>query len=1084
MEGEIYGIFYFFQLNEEVVQVAGDHANYIGDKDLNEILSYLGVDDKSDAANAKKKKKPLTNKKDDKKEKKEGASNKKEDSKKTESSARKEEDSKDDHKKEDSGGGGFASTSDKKNKKSAEKKISSTTAVIPKQDDVSKQDALEKELKRNGLVSNCSTSSLGFVGASASEPGTTNDNATADSFVKSATVQCKNTTKETISPTNDKVTSTPASSSCSNSGKRSKKGSGNKPSTSALRTTSSMEDLVSISRMKEPPREMHTTVDDGEVNKKRQKSTPRRNQRESASKTLGKSEACKSDQPKETAKQDTSNKNLPKSDPSGKFTSNQNKSRRSVDDITVKSSSLAKSIQGAASKKVSKRLSSSNSNLSSAGTKETDFGREFYEAGDPFISASASSKDISLTKSSADEFELVSRRKNRDRKKTQPVQAGSYNPSYNNNNSGAGNRTRWAEENAARDGYREYLPSNTSNRSFNALLISKNTSRPNSNTVRSSPASFPLPGTKKLPMSFEEAPRTPHDSGFMARLSTNTGGDRNTATSAPNSDCSDSDGDDSVHSMPTPSTTPRPDVLQQASSSDTTPQTSYANIARLASTANKNQIKRMSSVPQTGSSASAAASASLVHSAAACATSDQSLCTVWPKMSSSGGVSSATNNNYAATGAATSTPALSGMRNRPSETFASATASTHSSMMKKNQNTPPKFNETLFPPLKSATGSTVRQMSVESDILHSNSFNQSQPLERTDPSNNSNYSENNEKIFVDTSAKTSVQESSPLVSRNSENDSSLGSLNLSRKLSRGNTSSSVKENTPAPDNVAPARVVPEVQQSPNNQSINEMNSRAVPLVEAQPSKPPSVCSPNSRILQQVPSNIENINSPPHPNRPIRENIKRQTSQKFYIQKTTAITNSYNVNANLNIRTRNASNSNPRQTLSFIKDPVVFMTESIENSFGLDFGSDISWSSKDHLESDDTTNLANADTSLIDQQNNNEEVPSLVSGAELNYGSGNQNSHSAETFGGVDNTISGSSRRNRNTAESYAPLPATAASSSCVTFSQHEQPVYHPHPSENYYCLRYYELIEFMIDRECRAYVASMIYITNIRLINK
>ncbi|XP_037772827.1 uncharacterized protein LOC119568399 [Penaeus monodon] len=67
-------------------------------------------------------------------------------------------------------------------------------------------------------------------------------------------------------------------------------------------------------------------------------------------------------------------------------------------------------------------------------------------------------------------------------------------------------------------------------------------------------------------------------------------------TSAPHSEDSESDGDDSVHSMPVPSITPRPDVRKPPPSSDSTPQASYANIAKLAASANRTQMKRVGTV--------------------------------------------------------------------------------------------------------------------------------------------------------------------------------------------------------------------------------------------------------------------------------------------------------------------------------------------------------------------------------------------------------------------------------------------------------------------------------------------------------
>lgn len=109
-------------------------------------------------------------------------------------------------------------------------------------------------------------------------------------------------------------------------------------------------------------------------------------------------------------------------------------------------------------------------------------------------------------------------------------------------------------------------------------------------------------------INFVEVPRTSHESTLIAHWSHLGVGDRYgaeryavTTTSAPHSEDSGSDGDDSVRSMPNPSITPRPDVRKPPPSSDSTPQTSYANIAKLAASANRAQMKRMATTSaQTG----------------------------------------------------------------------------------------------------------------------------------------------------------------------------------------------------------------------------------------------------------------------------------------------------------------------------------------------------------------------------------------------------------------------------------------------------------------------------------------------------
>ncbi|KAG0724456.1 hypothetical protein GWK47_005116 [Chionoecetes opilio] len=106
-------------------------------------------------------------------------------------------------------------------------------------------------------------------------------------------------------------------------------------------------------------------------------------------------------------------------------------------------------------------------------------------------------------------------------------------------------------------------------------------------------------GFERPHINFMEVPRTAHESTFLAQWSHLGVGDRygaerytGTTTSAPHSEDSGSDGDDSVHSMPVPSITPRPDVRKPPPSSDSTPQTSYANIAKLAASASQSQASQ------------------------------------------------------------------------------------------------------------------------------------------------------------------------------------------------------------------------------------------------------------------------------------------------------------------------------------------------------------------------------------------------------------------------------------------------------------------------------------------------------------
>uniref|UniRef100_A0A6A7FNZ4 Mucin-19-like n=2 Tax=Hirondellea gigas TaxID=1518452 RepID=A0A6A7FNZ4_9CRUS len=691
------------RLAEVEVIIDQNTPGYVGDKDLNEILEYIGLDSDSGIAdsstnNAKKKKKQVVvGKKDDKKERREDTSKKEDGNCKNkgelrgDSGSKKDEECKDDHKKEDSGGGGTLTFSSSEKKKKKEERKSSGNSS--KNEDVVKKEVIEKELKKNGIVSSSnntsSSSSNSIVSGNTTKGGNNSTNASPSaaslgdetskskdySFgVKTSPISCDNTSTNITNTTNsrsvktnvdhhhtnNKAVSSPssgvseghsskstlkktddkkppvASSASSASTKRGKKNSKNNQ---GIRESSSVEDLVSMCRMTDQinVKSEKTTVDDAEVNKKSRKVTPRRS---------------------DAVNKENNNNSV------------KDKSRRAVDDIKVKSSTSGNTnksnLCGSSNSRKDRRLSSSNSNLSSSGTgKGSEFVRDFYEAGDAFETASPSKNVASQP---GEEFEVVSRRKNKNKK-----------ASHGASSSMTSNKSRWSDESGVRDGYREY--SNNSSNFSNKTNNSKNNSasRFNSNTNNNvtktsnnnnTAVATSNTGKRKPPMKFEEAPRTPHDVVFMARLAANNVSDRNTATSAPNSDCSDSDGDDSVHSMPTPSTTPRPDIRKAASSSDTTPQASYANIARLAGTANKNQVKRMTSAPHAGSAGGGAGynganmsggSSTNYHSAAATATSDQSLLTTnaWPKiMSSAAGASAANVVNCAATGAATSAPAI------------------------------------------------------------------------------------------------------------------------------------------------------------------------------------------------------------------------------------------------------------------------------------------------------------------------------------------------------------------------------------------------------------------------------------------
>ncbi|XP_045110636.1 uncharacterized protein LOC123504292 [Portunus trituberculatus] len=208
--------------------------------------------------------------------------------------------------------------------------------------------------------------------------------------------------------------------------------------------------------------------------------------------------------------------------------------------------------------------------------KKSDFVADFYSVGDSFLTA-----DIPLSPSSpaGGDFEVVGSKKKGKRSKNGYQNSKSFECdrfSGNSNFSGSAH----GEEGFRGSRFGHAKPGHHYNGSFE---------RPHIN--------------------FVEVPRTAHENTFIAQWSHLGVGDRYgaerytvTTTSAPHSEDSGSDGDDSVHSMPVPSITPRPDVRKPPPSSDSTPQTSYANIAKLAATANRAQMKRMmtSSSVQTG----------------------------------------------------------------------------------------------------------------------------------------------------------------------------------------------------------------------------------------------------------------------------------------------------------------------------------------------------------------------------------------------------------------------------------------------------------------------------------------------------
>ena len=519
--------------------------NYVGDHDLDYIISYLGEEKNQENVNSnnkkKKKSQPFVNKKEEKRKEK------------------REDDSynKDDHKKEDSGGGG----------KGAEN-ISTSN----------KNDVLAKEIKINGIVTeNRNISS------------TSNNNIDASAGAKSS--NC-----DTNHRKNTKLTPPPVDApkaSCSNGApntaskkveeksKKSKKGKTNQ----TMRESSSVEDLVSKCKMSEQisVRNKQHAVDDGEVNKKRSDNNANSNNKSSAPRRNNVDDSSSS----HTV---TKNKKIEQKDATA--------SKPNNSATTVNNSNLNRS----------KRLSSSNTDLGNVASRGSDFGRDFYEAGDPYSSTTPSTENLL----SSEDFELVTtRRKNKKKhqqiqfQETSPVGAASLPPS--SAPSQAPSKARYNEENVARDGYRDNKISALSSR-YNTNSSSKPSninSRENSFTCSTNSGNANIAScdnsssTKKQAINFDEAPRTIHDGEFMARLSSSKGNsvggpsDPNTTNSAPNSDCYDSDGEGSVKSMPSQTTTSKPTVKKPPPSSDTTPQASYANIAKMAHVVNRKRVRHI-----------------------------------------------------------------------------------------------------------------------------------------------------------------------------------------------------------------------------------------------------------------------------------------------------------------------------------------------------------------------------------------------------------------------------------------------------------------------------------------------------------
>ncbi|XP_027209700.1 myb-like protein X isoform X3 [Penaeus vannamei] len=209
-----------------------------------------------------------------------------------------------------------------------------------------------------------------------------------------------------------------------------------------------------------------------------------------------------------------------------------------------------------------------NDNEFDTDQRPSDFVTDFYSVGDSFLG-----EDLSRAPSSPSggDFEVVSKKRSK-RAKNNP-----QNASQSVRNAGS---ERWSGSTNS-GGHVED--------SFRSSRFGQNKPNHRGN------------GSHERPhINFVEGPRTVHENMFLAQWSQlGVGaGERYaaTTTSAPHSEDSESDGDDSVHSMPVPSITPRPDVRKPPPSSDSTPQASYANIAKLAASANRTQMKRVGTV--------------------------------------------------------------------------------------------------------------------------------------------------------------------------------------------------------------------------------------------------------------------------------------------------------------------------------------------------------------------------------------------------------------------------------------------------------------------------------------------------------
>lgn len=388
------------------------------------------------------------------------------------------------------------------------------------------------------------------------------------------------------------------------------------------------------------------------------------------------------------------------------------------------------------------------------------------------------------------------------------------------------------------------------------------------------------------------------------------------------------------------------------------------------------QVKRLTSAPERGRTGGSG-TGSAHHSAAACATSDQSLLTTnaWPRMNSggsSGTTTAAAVSNFAATSAAASAPAIPTVVGRTATSSAGglshgcgarssiqpAAVVTASAVVAQGtlQPTAQNFLQDNFPPLKSTVitplvaavagvsgGSPVnggRQASLETDAttwLSETSVSGKKDAFVSGNVRTQSYSEGSKRASYDRSSKTPDKESSPIVDSSSEQSSgaitcSIPSASVKKaSLRSSTTSSSIKENTPEPKTIAQPKehkLSPRVSQSGNrsyttSDSINghpTVSSPTTPSTADSENRPldgrPVHVPQNDRILQLVSSNVDNkkVIQP----KSTQDTVKKQHSLELNCQgdPTPILPSNNNLISNANF-------SRPADVKRRQNDPVVF-----------------------------------------------------------------------------------------------------------------------------------------------------------------